>query len=212
MGRGQLGEGKEARPGEGPGLGVVKCITHPRGFPAYRGRSTQQVLNKCLRNKHRREKPGSRRSSVLTEPRWGWGGWGSSGPGGLPHLREQKLYSSVRRAVSSCRQAGSPIGEPGRLGGRSLTWGNLANEGLLGFTVRGFPGYATATHDRRTAVTAQHNRQTGGTWERRRTRTVVLELGSVQEPWLLPLQTHGCSRLDVRDTQGPTWGAGGGQG
>ena len=66
-------------------------------------------------------------------------------------------------------------------GGGGLTWGGLANEGLLGFTVPGFPSYATATHDRRTAVTAQHSQQTGGTWERRRTRKLVLEQDMVRE-------------------------------
>lgn len=75
VGRGQAGEGKEARTGEGPGLGGVKCIAYPLCFLAHSGPSTQQVLNERLRNKPRHGQLGRAQVELCPElaggPRWG---------------------------------------------------------------------------------------------------------------------------------------------
>lgn len=58
-----------------------------------------------------------------------------------------------------------------------------------------------------TAATTKHNQPTRGTWEGR-LREAVQEMGVVQETWPHPLRTQRRPWLKVRESWGPTQGAG----
>lgn len=142
----------------------------------------------------------------------GVGAGGEAAPVSWPHLCECKLYSSVQRTVSSCREAtGTPYGkrEEGVLSGSSgseLGVG-LANEGSLGFYSTRI-SISTAIHDMRTDVTTEHDQQTGGGCERRLRKEGGPGWGVGQETWPYALQTHRCPGLNVRDSGGQLGGQG----